>query len=407
MKTFLYFLIAFGFLVSCDPVFAAGSGVPNHYAKFKGLASLTSGLLIDDGTNLILGSGNLDLSTDTTGTIIVAPMTTTQRNALTPANGMMIYNTTTSSFQKYEAGAWVDWVGAGSVSYPLLAPAGTSSAPSYGFTTCGGVTPGTCGLRTDPSSGTGVVLQYDLNNYISAQIDAAELVSVNIARNSSSYIIVLGSGGVIRNGENDTFPLSWGTSGGGIGNLDIISTLITHNIPTLFKGTVTFSPDNTYDIGANASTRPRRLYLGTGLFGTTTNNNAVTGDVGEYITATIATGASISLSTGTTATVTSISLTAGDWDVSGVVDYTFGATTNYTNLVQGISTTAATLGSQDTFTDYETAATVPTATADASWNTPLTRISIASTTTVYLVSQATFTISTLKAYGTIRARRIR
>lgn len=33
--------------------------------------------------------------------------------------------------------------------------------------------------------------------------------------------------------------------------------------------------------------------------------------------------------------------------------------------------------------------------------------STAVTTTVYLVSQATFTVSTLKAYGTIRARRAR
>jgi hypothetical protein len=35
------------------------------------------------------------------------------------------------------------------------------------------------------------------------------------------------------------------------------------------------------------------------------------------------------------------------------------------------------------------------------------RLSIAATTTVFLVAQCTFTVSTLSAYGTIRARRMR
>ena len=34
-------------------------------------------------------------------------LTTTERNALTPANGMIIYNTTTNVFNFYENGVWV------------------------------------------------------------------------------------------------------------------------------------------------------------------------------------------------------------------------------------------------------------------------------------------------------------
>jgi hypothetical protein len=43
----------------------------------------------------------------TTGTIIVARMTTGQRDAMTATNGMIIYNTSTNQFNFYEAGAWV------------------------------------------------------------------------------------------------------------------------------------------------------------------------------------------------------------------------------------------------------------------------------------------------------------
>ena len=36
--------------------------------------------------------------------------TTTQRNALTAANGMVIYNTTDNKFQGYENGAWANLI---------------------------------------------------------------------------------------------------------------------------------------------------------------------------------------------------------------------------------------------------------------------------------------------------------
>ena len=56
------------------------------------------------GTNSPQGA--LDVSS-TTGAFIVPRMTTTQRNALTAVNGMIIYNTSTNQFNFYENGAWV------------------------------------------------------------------------------------------------------------------------------------------------------------------------------------------------------------------------------------------------------------------------------------------------------------
>ena len=59
-------------------------------------------------------SGNLSVAgtgltvTSTTGALIVPRMTTTQRNALTAAVGMIIYNTTDSKFQGYAGSSWVN-----------------------------------------------------------------------------------------------------------------------------------------------------------------------------------------------------------------------------------------------------------------------------------------------------------
>jgi hypothetical protein len=143
------------------------------------------------------------------------------------------------------------------------------------------------------------------------------------------------------------------------------------------------------------------------IVGTTAAGNANAGSVGELLSAAIAFGSRISLTTSTSANVTSVSLTAGDWDCFGVVDYAFGATTSYTALTQGINTTSATLGAQDTYTDFGTAASVPGNSNNFTLVTPVVRVNVNSTTTTYLISQATFTVSTLQAYGTIRCRRIR
>lgn len=60
---------------------------------------------------LQLGGGTLTGQLNFSGTnhagIKLISLTTTQRDALTPANGMVIYNTTNARVEKYSGGAWI------------------------------------------------------------------------------------------------------------------------------------------------------------------------------------------------------------------------------------------------------------------------------------------------------------
>jgi len=159
-----------------------------------------------------------------------------------------------------------------------------------------------------------------------------------------------------------------------------------------------------------------KLSIGDGsaraVVGTATNDNAATGNVGQVITATVASGSAISLSNATGANITSISLTAGDWDVSGQVDFVMtGATSTLQQM--GISLTTNTLPSQpggsglgtDPLRSSLLQTTTITGTMDLSAG-PV-RVSLSATTTVYLVAQVAFSAGTVTGYGTIRARRMR
>src|SRR5262245_57492548 len=76
--------------------------------------------------------------------------------------------------------------------------------------------------------------------------------------------------------------------------------------------------------------------------GTSTNDSAAAGYVGELMESEVLTGSAVSLTNNTAANVTSLSLTAGDWDVWGSV--AFNAVAGTANLVVGaINTTSATL----------------------------------------------------------------
>lgn len=73
---------------------------------------LYDGLLDDDHQQYLPANGNrpmlggLDIDT-TDGALLIPILTTTQRDALTPVDGMMIYNVTLGKHQRRQGGAWV------------------------------------------------------------------------------------------------------------------------------------------------------------------------------------------------------------------------------------------------------------------------------------------------------------
>lgn len=143
----------------------------------------------------------------------------------------------------------------------------------------------------------------------------------------------------------------------------------------------------------------------TGVVGTTTNDSAATGSVGEFVSSNIAAASGVNMSNNTDTNITSISLTAGDWDVFGNIYMeptniaafsaskcwcsTTSATKPDDSLVTGI------LGSTSIFFNA------------TSFSTPGLRVSISGTTTVYLSGRGTFSAGTLKGYGSLFARRRR
>lgn len=146
---------------------------------------------------------------------------------------------------------------------------------------------------------------------------------------------------------------------------------------------------------------------GTAVKGTNTNDNAAAGMVGEYIESVVDEASAISLTTINVVNVTSISLTPGDWDVSACVQFLCGATTNITELRGSISLTSNTQDlTRGRLFEVKTAPHVPVSVRHGIAG-PTLRFSLASTTTIYLIAQGVFTVSTLSVYGIISARRAR
>jgi len=113
----------------------------------------------------------------------------------------------------------------------------------------------------------------------------------------------------------------------------------------------------------------------------------------------------LALTTAAGLPVAGVSLQPGDWDCMGSVFYVPATSTSVTNLQQGISQTATTIGALGTYTDIETAANVFTGTNDPVFVTPYVRQALSAATPVYDVALATFTVAALTATGHVHCRK--
>ncbi len=133
------------------------------------------------------------------------------------------------------------------------------------------------------------------------------------------------------------------------------------------------------------------------IIGTTTNNNASAGSVGEFLSSAAAPGTSLSSTVSVDGT--SLSLTAGDWDVWGSC-YFSGLT--MTILTTWISVTSATQP------DIGLTGSIGATNLQSSNVLALMqRISLSGTTTVYISANGTFTGACSLNRATIYARRVR
>ena len=101
-------------------LFQAGSWVPLANQELEETSNVRFATVTADsfistgaGTPTLESATNLDLQAGDAVRVISAPfrlanLTTTQRNALTAANGDLIYNTTANKIQAYQNGAWIN-----------------------------------------------------------------------------------------------------------------------------------------------------------------------------------------------------------------------------------------------------------------------------------------------------------
>lgn len=199
-----------------------------------------------------------------------------------------------------------------------------------------------------------------------------------------------------------------GGNGGTAVTLDGVQTLTNKTLTgAVMNGTVGATTPSTgafTTVTASSTITPSQT---AGIVGTTTNNDANAGSVGEYVESTVASANKIALTNVTPANVTSISLTAGDWDVWGNAYFDPAASTTFDVIISSISTTSATsplrdTGNQSVLKVLDFGTGIP-----SSLQPVPQRLSLSTTTTVYLVVVASFAVSTLHSFGTLRARRVR
>lgn len=376
--------------------YASGTGLIQDNTNFfwatsthrLGLATASPSVTLDvNGSARVRGLTTAGpVSTDVSGNLTSAAAGTlsdagTDGIIVTGGSGCLL---TSASFAQHVADAThngylssTDWStfngkGAGSVTSVTFTGDGTilSATPSSAVTTSGTLTAAAAAYTT-PNK----VVATAVSGSVSTALAVRSLVGADLPNPGASSLGGVQSAAAVTN--------QW------------INSISTAGVPALSQPAF-----------SNISGTIAAAQVTNGITGTTTNNSAATGIVGEYIVATRSSGSAItSGGTGNYGDVTSISLTAGDWDVTGVVAYGGGTAVQY--VAAGISVTTGNSATGLDEGDTLTYSAAPTATNDAVPVVPDVRILIASTTTVYLKYRTGFTTTSPNIFGRISARRRR
>lgn len=138
--------------------------------------------------------------------------------------------------------------------------------------------------------------------------------------------------------------------------------------------------------------------------GVTDGSDAAAGEIGEYLNSNVPIGSAVSTPTGGATNITSITLSAGDWDVSLWCNTSYTSATVNGGLTMGLSPTSASFTNAHVFSLY---ATTTTLTHRVAGSVGPIRYSVTSPTTLYFVSQPSFSAGSATAWGLLSARRVR
>lgn len=251
------------------------------------------------------------------------------------------------------------------------------------------------------TTGTGVAVLSSSPSLTTPSLGVATATSVNkvtITQPAASAVLT------IANTKTATFSNTMTFAASGDGNTYTFPgascVVASADIAQILTNKTIDTNANTIQLSGSAFTRGQ-------LPGSTGNTPAAAGYVGELSVANLASGSATALVTTTAKNIVSFTLGAGDWDVTGFIGFLPAAGTSVTQYIASISTTTNTLDvtSPFAFNQQSFAAQIPAGLPTVISCGAVSAI-LAGNTTYYLVAQSIFTVSTMTAYGSIRARRI-
>jgi hypothetical protein len=144
------------------------------------------------------------------------------------------------------------------------------------------------------------------------------------------------------------------------------------------------------------------------IIGTTTNDSAAAGNLGEIMAQGLSSGSAAPLSNNTVGGIVSLSLTPGDWDIYGYVNFTGGSSTVANYCQSSVSTSSSAFGASDHINGVPMFGLKPfNFVSPVVLPTLYKRESLATTTSVWLNANCSFSVDVCSAWGAIFARRVR